>query len=235
MLGTIVNSLAIILGSLIGICSKGKFGEKYQDVISMGTSIAVLFVGLSGALSKLILPEAHPLLFVISLVIGGVIGTKINIDSKVKKLGDFIERKMARKQNDVSKSFVASSLLFCVGSMAILGPLESGIQGVHTTLYTKSVLDGLYSLIFASTLGIGVMFSSVIVFIYEGSIALLAGVIKPYITADMLRELSIVGGILITALGIDMMGIKKIKVSNFLPAVFVPVVYYAVIEIIQKI
>lgn len=231
MLGTIVNAAAIILGSTIGIITKGKISEKYQHTVSLATSLAVLFVGLSGAIGKLILPEAHPILFVASLVIGGLAGTMADIDGKVQKLGDLLESKFGSGEKSVSKSFVTASLLFCVGSMAILGSIESGIQGVHTTLYTKSILDGIYSIIFASTLGIGVLFSAGAVFIYQGSITLMAGFIQPYITADMLRELSIVGGILITGLGIDMLGIKRIKVGNFLPAMLVPVIYYGVINI----
>ena len=231
MLGTVVNAAAIILGSIIGITTKGRISEKYQHIVSLATSLAVLFVGLSGAIGKLILPEAHPILFVASLVIGGLIGTMIDIDGKVQKLGDALEHRFGGSEKSISKSFVTASLLFCVGSMAILGSIESGIQGVHTTLYTKSILDGIYSVIFASTLGIGVLFSAAAVFIYQGSITLMAGFIQPYINADMLRELSIVGGILITGLGIDMLGIKRIKVGNLLPAMLVPIIYYGALEI----
>ena len=129
----------------------------------------------------------------------------------------------------IFKSFVAASILYCTGSMAIMGSIESGINHDYAILFTKSIMDGIYSVIFASTLGIGVAFSAVSVFLYQGAITILAGFAQPYLTGDIMREISIVGGILIAGIGIDMLGIRKINVGNLLPAVFVPVVYYVFI------
>lgn len=230
MLGTIINSIAIIIGSVAGLILKSKFTQKYQDIVSQATGLAVLFLGISTALNQMMKPEANSILFIISLVIGGLIGQAIDIDNKLKNLGDFIESKFENSQSTVSKSFVSASLLFCVGSMAILGSIESGLSGNHTTLITKSILDGISSIVFASTMGFGVLFSSVAVFIYQGSITLLASFIQPYITEDILRELTMVGGMLITCLGIDLMGLKKMNVANLLPSLFVPVIYYLIIK-----
>lgn len=231
MLGTIVNTLAIIFGSLLGIIVKGKFKQNYQILITQAVGLSVLFIGISGALSKLLNPKANPILFIISLVIGAIIGEFFDIEGKLSKFGNYLESKFKGNENSISKSFVSGSLLFCVGTMAILGSLESGLQGVHNTLYAKSILDGVMSVIFASTLGIGVLFSSVTVFIYQGIITMFASFIQPYFTDDMIREMSIVGGILISGLGLDLLNIKKIKVGNLLPSILIPIIYYAILKI----
>ena len=175
----------------------------------------------------------NSVLFVISLVIGGLVGTLINIEGKMKSIGDWIESKCKGGEGSVSKSFVAASILYCTGTMAIIGSIDSGIYGNYTILFTKSVLDGVYAIIFASTMGYGVIFSALSVFVYQGAITLLAGFVEPYLTGDIMREISVVGGILIAALGIDMMGIRKLNVANLLPAVVVPVIYYGVYYIIN--
>lgn len=227
MLGTIVNGAAIIVGAVLGLIIKGRFTQRFQEIVTQATGMAVLFIGASGAITQLMLPERNAVLFVVSLVIGGLIGEALDIEGKLKKLGDWLEG-LCGANGGVSKSFVSASLLFCVGSMAILGSIQSGLQHDHTTLFTKSILDGVTSIIFASSMGFGVLFSAVSVVLYQGAITLLAGFIAPYISNDILREMSLVGGILITALGIDMLGIRKMKVGNLLPAIAVPVVYYGI-------
>lgn len=229
MLGTIVNSVAIVVGALLGLVIKGRFTQRFQEIVTQATGMAVIFIGISGAVTQLMKPECNSVLFVASLVIGGLIGEALNIEDKLKKLGDFLEG-LCGANGGVSKSFVSASLLFCVGSMAILGSIQSGLQHDHTTLFTKSILDGVTSIIFASSMGFGVLFAAVSVFIYQGAITLLAGVIEPYITENILREMSLVGGILITALGIDMLGLRKMKVGNLLPAIAVPVIYYGIVH-----
>lgn len=233
MLGTIVNVIAIIAGALLGLVIKERFNVKLQEITTQATGLAVLFVGISGAIAKMILEPCNSVLFVISLVIGGIVGTILDIEGKMKKIGDFIESKCKGGEGSVSKSFVAASILYCTGTMAILGSIESGINHNYAILFTKSVLDGIYAIIFASTLGVGVMFAAVSVFLYQGAITVLAGFVEPYMTGDIMRELSLVGGILITGLGIDMLGMRKINVANLLPAVIVPVVYYGVLYCIN--
>lgn len=180
----------------------------------------------------MMLEPCNSVLFVISLVIGGIVGTILDIEGKMKRIGDFIESKCKGGEGSVSKSFVAASILYCTGTMAILGSIESGINHNYAILFTKSILDGIYAVIFASTLGVGVIFAAVSVFIYQGTITLLAGFVQPYMTGDVMRELSLVGGILITGLGIDMLGMRKVNVANLLPAVAVPIIYYAVVYLI---
>lgn len=230
LFGTVVNALAVLLGGTAGLILKGGIKERYRTIITQAIGLAVLFVGASGALGKLILPEAHPVLFIISLALGGLLGEILGIEQKLDKLGNWLQRKIKFKKDygNISTGFVTASLLFCVGTMSVLGPLDSGLQGNHTILLAKSTLDGITSIVMASTLGIGVLFSAASLFLYQGAITLLAVWISPFLTQNMLREISIVGGILIFAIGLNMLGITKIKVGNLLPAILVPVVWYLV-------
>jgi len=226
MLGTIVNVIAILVGGAVGLCLKGGLKPRFQDLIMTAVGLSTLFIGASSALGGLLSADADPILFIISMVIGAFLGELINIGEKLGRFGDALQAKVGGKEGDISTGFVQASLLFCVGSMAILGSLESGVNGNHSILFAKSVLDGVSSIIFASTLGLGVLFSSLSILVYQGLLTLFSSFLQPLLTADMLREISIVGGILIFAIGINMLGIKKVKVGNLLPAVIVPVFYY---------
>ncbi len=226
MLGTIVNSLAILFGALFGLLLRGGMKPRYKEIIISVLGLSVVCIGLSTALEGLLSGEAEPLLYIVSLVIGAAIGETLKIESRLESLGDVIQSKIGSSGGNVSQGFVTASLTFCVGTMAILGAIESGIQGVHTALFTKSLLDGVTSIIFASTLGLGVVFSAVSVFVYQGILTILAAQIQQYMTNDMMREISIIGGIMIFAIGLNMLEIKRFKVGNMLPAILIPVVYY---------
>lgn len=226
MLGTIVNALAIAIGGFIGLMLRGGMKPRYKDIIISVLGLSVAFIGISTALGGLLSGEAEAILYIVSLVIGSVIGETMKIEEKLEAVGDIIQSKIGSKGGNVSQGFVTASLTFCVGTMAILGSIESGIQGVHRTLFTKSVLDGVTSIIFASTLGIGVLFSAVSVFLYQGALTMLASVVQQYMTAAMMREISIIGGIMIFAIGCNMLEIRRFKVGNMLPAILVPVIYY---------
>lgn len=224
MLGTIVNTIAIVAGGCAGLLIKGGLKDRYKQIIMQAISLSVLFLGASSSLTGLMSGDAEPILFIASLVIGSGIGEFIDIESKLQTLGDFIQSKVGG--NNIAQGFVAASLVYCVGTMAILGSLESGINHNHTTLYVKSVLDGVSAIIFTSTLGLGVIFSGISVFIYQGLLTLFASFLQPYLTADMLREINIVGGILIFSIGINLLEVIKIKVGNMLPAIIIPALYY---------
>ncbi|QEN03884.1 DUF554 domain-containing protein [Thiospirochaeta perfilievii] len=226
MLGTYVNTLVIILGSILGLLIKNGLKEKYKTIVMNGVGLSVLFIGMSTTLNG-ILNGGEPILFIISIVIGGLIGEFIDIDLRLNRLGDSLQNRVGRGgEHNIAKGFVTASLIFCVGTMAILGSLESGLQGKHDMLYAKSVLDGVTSIILTSTLGIGVIFSSIAVLIYQGSITLLAKFIEPVLTVETIREISIIGGILIFSLGLNLLNIKKIKTANYLPAILIPPIYY---------
>ncbi|MBC2458082.1 DUF554 domain-containing protein [Clostridium beijerinckii] len=227
MLGTIVNSLAIIGGCLIGVIVKGRLTEKISSTIMNGLALCVLYIGISGALKG-----KDTLQIIICIALGALIGEIIDIDRRLNDLGNMIERKIngKRKNNSndkisISEGFVTSSLLFCVGAMAVVGSLESGLQGNNSTLFAKSILDGVSSIIFASSLGGGVMLSSIAIFIYQGSITLLAGGLSTILTDNVISNMSAVGSLLIVGLGFNMLGISKIKVANLLPGIFLPIIF----------
>ncbi len=221
MLGTIVNALAIVVGSILGFFLKGGLPLSMGETISKGLGLAIIFIGVSGTMGT-----QNLLLVIISLVIGSVLGELINIDKRFGDLGDFVEKKLSKNgESKIAEGFVNASLLFCVGSMAIVGSLQSGLEGNHTTLYTKAVLDGITSIIFTSTMGIGVILSAVSVFIYQGAITMLASSMKALLTDAVVLEMTAVGSLLILGIGLNMVGATKIKVANILPAVLIPFIY----------
>ncbi|MFW6373407.1 MAG: DUF554 domain-containing protein [Thermodesulfobacteriota bacterium] len=223
MFGTFVNTLAIIAGSLAGLLVKGGIPKAYMDTVMQAIGLAVILIGLKGALS------AEDLLLVIfSLAIGGVAGEFLRIEERLEHLGLWLERKLSRVGGDIAKGFVTASLLFCVGSMAIVGSLESGLTGNHQTLFAKSVLDGVSSIVFASTFGFGVMLSAGAVFLYQGLITVTASFIKPFLIPPVIAQMSAVGGLLIMAIGFNILEFKRIKVGNMLPAILIPLIYYMV-------
>jgi len=228
LLGTIVNTAAIIGGSTLGIILKGGIPEKYMNTVMQSISLAVIFIGLKGAMR---IEDTNDLLLVIfSLAIGSLIGEFLKIEERLEKTAKWIESRfsVAGGGGSISKGFVTASLVFCVGAMAIVGSLESGLNGDHQTLYAKSVLDGISSIVFASSLGIGVIFSAVSVFLYQGLITLTASLIKPFLVPSVVSQMSVTGGLLIMGIGINLLELKRVKVGNMLPAVFVPLIYFMI-------
>lgn len=226
MLGTVVNSITIILGSIFGFIIKRGIKDEYKKTIMDGVGLAVIVIGLMGAIKT-----ENTILAIISIVLGSLFGEILGIERKLNSLGDTMEERFGKGDSNFSKGFVTASLVYCVGAMAIVGSLESGLLGDHTTLFAKSILDGISSIIFSSTLGIGVAFSAVAVFIYQGLITLLATYIKDLLTPEVILEMSAVGGILIMAIGINILELKRIRVGNMLPAIFIPLFYYILISI----
>jgi hypothetical protein len=220
LLGTIVNTLSIIVGSLVGLLLRGGIPERYSQIMMHAIGLAVVLIGLKTAL------ETHAILVVIlSLAIGSILGEFLRIEDRLEQFGDWLGRRLSKDSKGVAKGFVSTSLLYCVGAMAIVGAMESGLTGNHQTLYAKSILDGIGSVVFASTLGIGVLFSSVSVFVYQGFITLTASFLKQFLLPDVVSQMSAVGGLLIMAIGISLLEIKKIKIGNMLPAIFIPLAY----------
>jgi len=226
LLGTFVNTIAIIAGSLLGLTFRGGIPEKYHTTIMQSLGLVVILIGLKGALST-----DSILLLIFSLVIGSGIGEMLEIEARLEGVGRWFERQMKQAGNGISKGFVTASLVYCVGSMAIVGALESGLTGNHQTLFAKAVLDGVSSIIFASTLGFGVLLSSLPVFLYQGLITITATLIKPLLTPEVITEMSSVGGLLITAIGINLLEIKRLKVGNMLPSIFIPLVWMGMMRL----
>lgn len=220
MLGTVVNAIAIIIGGLIGTFIRNGLKEDYKKTLMNGVGLTVIIIGIMGAIKS-----ENMILIIISIVLGSIIGEAIGIERKLDSMGNSLEEKLGQGNSNLSKGFVTASLVYCVGAMAIVGSLESGLLGNHDTLFAKSVLDGISSIIFASTLGIGVVFSSIPVFIYQGIIILLASSLRNLLTPDVILEMSAVGGILIMGIGINILEIKKIEVGNMSPSIFIPLIY----------
>ena len=233
-LGVIVNGLVIVGASFVALILKKfimKFDknnkvEKISDTIMSGLALCIIYMGISGALEC-----QHVLICIISMVVGGLIGELIDIDKGLNSLGDKIEEKLNKGKTDVSKEkvsisqgFVSASLLFCVGAMAVVGALNSGLFGNNDTLFAKSALDGVSSFLFSLTMGIGVLLSAVAVFLYEGIIACGAFLLKGVLSTAVITEMNAVGSLLILALGINMILKANIKVANLLPAMFVPII-----------
>ena len=182
-----------------------------------------MYIGIKGALKG-----ENEIIAILSVAVGAVIGELLRLDERLEKLGGWIERKCKKREDDktsVTEGFVSASLLFCVGAMTILGSLESGISGDHSTLFLKSILDFTCSIIYASTLGYGVLFSAATVLVIQGSITLLAGWIAPVLTETVILEMSCVGSILIIGLALNMLGITKLKMMNYIPAIFLPLLF----------
>ena len=229
MLGTVVNALSIVAGTAVGLILKSGIRDNYRETIMNAIGLSVLLIGMIGAIKTNDL-----LLLIFSLAIGSVIGEALKIEDRLAGLGKLIENKTSSTDGSVAKAFVTSSLVFCVGSMAIVGSIESGLTGNHQTLFAKAVLDGIVSIFLSSTMGFGVIFSAVAVFVYQGIITLASASLKAFLNDEMIREISAVGGVLIMAIGLNMLKIKKIKVGNMLPAIILPFFYFFVIKVFGK-
>lgn len=223
MVGTLINTVAILVGTALGLLLRKGIPERLRETVVQGQGLCVILIGLSGALKT-----GDTLCMIICMVAGALIGAAINIEKRLNDLGAFLERKVTRGQGEtgsVAKGFVSASLLFCVGAMAIVGAMDSGLRGDHSTLIAKSALDGISAIFFASSLGIGVGLSAFAVLIYQGAIALLAMWIEPLLTQTVITEMSAVGGLLIVGIGLNMIYDKHIPVGNLLPAIFLPMLY----------
>ena len=218
--GAVVNFFTVILGAAIGLIFKKGIPEKLKSALMTGMALCVFLIGVDGILSE----GNKILVIIISVAIGAVLGQLIDLDKWVNRLGKILESKFNSQGGNakIAEGFVSATLLFCVGAMTIVGSLESGINGDNMTIYSKAVIDCIAAITLASTLGFGVMLSSVAVLIIQGSITLLAVYITPFLNADIITQMSTVGSLLIVALSFNMLGITKIKVMNFVPAIFIP-------------
>lgn len=221
MLGTIVNSLAIVVGGLIGIVFKNIIPEKLSDSLLKASGLAVLAVGI-----KLSLVGENLTLLIISVLIGTLIGELLNIEGRLDNLGATVESKLKNKESNITAGFISCTLVYCVGSLSIVGAIQSGLSGNHEILFSKALLDGIISISMAVSMGIGVVFSSISVFLYQGTITLLAQSLQSFLSDVVVNEMTAIGGTLIMAIGLNFLEIKRIKVGNMLPAIFLPILYY---------
>lgn len=216
MLGTIVNTLAILAGCAIGLLLKRGINEKVTDAIMKGISLCVIYIGIDGMLEG-----SKTLAVIIAMALSAAIGTLLDLNGKMEKLGKMIEGRISNGGAGIAQGFVTASLIYCVGAMAVVGSLQSGLNGDHSMLYTKALLDGISAMVLTASLGAGVGLSAASVFVYQGTLTLLAGLIAPVLSDAVVAEMTCVGSILIAALGLNMLGVVKLKVMDYVPAIFI--------------
>ena len=241
MTGTIANVAGIAAGALIGVALKKRMPEKVAAPIMRVLGVGIAIIGTNGIFKSMLraepatgtLGESGGLLLLISLVLGCIIGELTHIDDRINRFGKKVEEKF--RADGLAKGFVTASLIFCIGAFAIIGPLEDGLRGDPSTLFTKTFLDFTASIVLASTLGIGVALSAMPVFIIQGGVTLLARVISPFITEQLLDMFCMVGYTLVLCIGVNFVVDTKIKVANMLPALLIPILYYFIAPLIRAV
>lgn len=225
MLGVLTNTITVIIGSLLGLLLKKGIPERVSKAVMCAIGLCTVHIGIDGALEG-----SNTIVLIVSLVVGTIIGTLIDLDRQINRLGDRLEARMkgSGERGRVAEGFMTGSLLFCVGAMTIVGSLNAGLSGDNKLLFTKSILDLISSCMLASSLGIGVLFAAAFVFVFQGGLVLLAGLLQGLLTdTALIAEITCAGSVMIIGLGLNLLGITKIKVANLLPAiVVVPLVYW---------
>jgi uncharacterized membrane protein YqgA involved in biofilm formation len=216
LLGTAANVAAIVLGTLLGLLLKQKLPQRVTVILTQGLGLVTALIG-----AKMMIATENILIVLVSVVVGGVTGELIQIEGRLDAFGARIEKRFSRQRGTFAKAFVTSSLLYCIGPIAILGALQDGLRGDYSILLTKSGLDGIASVAFASTLGIGVLFSAIPVLAYQGGITITASLLEPYLTNIIVNEMTATGGLLILGIALNIIRVTKIKVGNMLPAILV--------------
>ena len=218
MLGTIVNTATILTGSLIGSVFKKGIKEKHQTALFTAMGLAAAGLGINSVVQNM--PKSnYPVLFIVSLALGSLIGTSLELDTRFQRLADKFS------VGQLSKGLSTGILLFCIGTLSILGPIQSALNGDNTFLFTNATLDLVTSMVLASTYGLGIALAAIVLFCWQGSIYLCALALGPFMTPDMMTELSIVGGFLIASSGLSILGIKDCKTMNMLPALAIPLIF----------
>ena len=231
MIGVIINVITVLLGSSIGLLFKKGIPERVTTAAMIGLGACTLYIGISGSLVG-----ENTLILIVSVVLGAIVGTLLNIDGAINRLAGKVEEKFRKNGKGVSvaEGLVSATLLFCVGSMTVTGSIQAGLTGDNSVLITKAMLDLVSSMMLASSLGVGVLLSSVAVFVIQGGLVLLAELISPVMSVGAINEMTCAGSILIIMIGTNLMGINKIKVADFLPAILFAPVIYNIVPLLEK-
>ncbi len=233
MLAVFVNMATVLLGSAIGILFRNKIKERYVSAVISALALVTILIGITSAIGT-----ADILCVIICMALGTIIGELIRIDDGIEGAGDFIKAKVlkGRGAGRFTEGFITACIVFCVGSMTIMGSFEAGINGDYSIIFAKSALDFVSSLMFAAAMGLGVPFSALFILVFQGGLTLLAGVISPYLSPAVVAEMSAVGGVILIGMGINMLELseKRIRVANMLPAVFLPIAYVPIAELISR-
>lgn len=221
MISVLINMAAVLIGGMVGLFFGRRFPQRVADTVMQGLALCVLYIGISGAFDG-----QGALVMILSIALGGILGELLDIDGALNRLGKALEDRLggALGGSPLAEGFVSASMLFCVGAMAIVGSLQSGLVGDHSTIIAKSVIDGIAAVVLASGLGAGVLFAALAVGVYQGSIVLLAEALQPLLSDTVVAEMSCAGSLLIVGLAFNMLGVCKIKVANYIPAIFLPII-----------
>lgn len=228
MIATVINSIAIIIGGLLGCTFGNKIGERYTENLLTVMALITAVIGMQSAIGT-----SNILIVVICMVVGTIIGIALKLDDRLNNSGDKIKEKLAGTklgQGRFADAFVTSTLLFVVGAMSILGSIEAGLNHDYSILFTKSVMDFISAIAFAAALGPGVLFSAIPILVFQGGITLLAGVAEPFLTSEVITEMSAAGGVILFGMAINLLGLRKerIKVGDMIPAIFLPIIYFPI-------
>ena len=233
-LGTIVNTAAVIAGGACGLLLKKGINERIQETLMKALGTATIFIGISGAMTGMLalkdgqFETTGTMLMIFSLAIGAVLGEILRIEDRMESLGERLRLMFRVKEGQgFVDGFLTNALVICIGAMAIVGAIQDGMLGDPSMLYAKAILDAMISMVFASTLGIVVLFAAIPLFFYQGGLTLLAGFVAPYLTENLIADLSYIGSILICLVGINLLFGKQVRVGNLLPALLIPIIYAA--------
>lgn len=217
MLGVIINCITVIIGSLVGMTFKNLISKKVTDGVMVAIGLCTVYIGIDGALSG-----ENTLVLILSMAIGAAVGFVLDIDGKINKFADFATRRFKKDDGqNTAEGFVTACLIFCVGAMTLVGSVQAGVNGDNTTLITKAMLDLISSLALASTFGVGVLLSTLFVLVFQGGIVLLSSLAGDFLSLSMQNEMICAGSVIIIGLGLNIIGVSKIKVANFVPAMFI--------------
>ncbi len=225
MFGVMINTAAVLIGSGLGLLCKKGFSERFINAILIGIGLCTMYLGISGALQG-----ENSLILILSIVLGTIIGTALDIDKRINSIGNLISKHCntnARNTFSIAEGFVTASLMFCIGSMTIVGCLNAGLTGDYKMLLTKSLLDFISSIILTVSLGVGVLCSSIFVLVFQGILVLLAEALQPFLTSGAIAETICTGSVVMIALGLNIIGITKIKTANYLPSIIITPILYA--------
>ncbi len=232
MIATVVNALAVLLGSLLGLLLHGKLRESFKAIVFIGAGLTTIVIGVQMALAG-----SRIVLLALSLIIGGILGEWWKIEEGILSLGDALKRTFAKKESgkDFAYGFLDASVLFCVGAMTLIGSFKAGAEGDYTLILTKSVLDGFMAIVLTAAFGVGVAFSAIPILVYQGGLTLAATWLKPLVSEALLKELTGVGGALVLMIGINLLGLAKLKTANFLPSLLLIVGFVALLNLFPAI
>jgi len=220
MIATLVNCVAVIIGSLIGLILHMKINESFKRVVYVGAGMISLILGI-----KMGLVTTRIVFMALALIVGGMLGEWWNVEGGILRFGEFLKRRFAKKESgkDFAGGFLNASVLFCVGAMTLVGAFKAGAEGNYDLILTKSVMDGFMAIMLTAAMGIGVAFSAITILVYQGGITLLAGVLQPLVNELLLGELTAVGGVLVIMIGLNLLGLSKLKTANYIPALLVTI------------